>query len=65
MADLTSTLDESFAAHLLHFKLPVLGMEALGSTNAVADEGLIVCACVPGLWLDGCACKGACSSNIM
>ena len=57
MAHMMLTLDESSATRLLLFWLPVTGMEvvfpALGSTNAAADEGLIVCARVCGRPLAG------------
>jgi len=65
----TLMLDESSTARLVLLWLPVSGLEALfpalGSTTAVADEGLVVCACVVGLWLGGCACKGTCISKSM
>ena len=52
--DLALSLDESPAARLARFWLPVSGLEALlsalASTGAAADAGLVVCAGVTGLW---------------
>ena len=52
--DLALSLDESSAARLARFWLPVSGLEALlsaiASTAAAAEEGLVVCAGVAGLW---------------
>ena len=51
--DLALSLDESSAARLARFWLPVSGLEALlsatASTGAAAEEGLVVCAGVAGL----------------
>ena len=35
------------------------------STAASSNQGLAICACVAGLWLDGCPCRGACISSSM
>ncbi len=52
--DLALSLDESSAARLARFWLPVSGLEdllsATTSTGAAADAGLVVCAGVGGLW---------------
>ena len=52
--DLALSLDESSAARLARFWLPVSDLEALlstiASTGAAADAGLVVCAGVAGLW---------------
>ena len=52
--DLALSLDESSAARLARFWLPVSGLEALlsgiASTGAAADAGLVVCVGVTGLW---------------
>ncbi len=53
--DLALSLDNSVAAwHPARFWRPALGLEALlsamASTAAAAEEGLVVCAAVAGLW---------------
>ena len=52
--DLALSLDESPAARLARFWLPVSGLEALlsaiASTGAAAAAGLVACAGVAGLW---------------
>ena len=63
------SMDKFSAARLSLFWLPASASEALfpalGSTTAVAEDGLMVCACVAGLWLGGCPRKGAYISKSM